>query len=493
MMHSVYWMSRSLILITFFLNDTVALRHREAPTYSEVTLEWAAPAQFTSSVQGRELLLQFSQAITGVDGETLPKQLSHWIEAVSVGYDTMLIRSSREVTYGVRSDGNLVVIRLEAAPIPEPVAVSENEEGELRLQILRAQLLMARGQNGAAQRLLEKVTATDPGSVSALSNLAQVEQQIGRWRRSSVLYDRVLQLDPRNAEARELRSEVLAEQASRIRGDTEIKKISGGWSEYLARFSAHALLKSNSRLGMAVDHVHTISSSGAFDRQRAELYFRQDFENGSNIQLSTFGTQRGQGGGIRYNRLDSMGDWSAQTDYQRPFWEFLETIEGYGVRDRAEIHRNQRLGPLVNSRWTVAWNRYGLPGVHGATESFAYDGAISVPVWRSNPYLAVEYGFDKESAHYAQQSSIPLVSREVHAGSVTGQVRLSRRFVAEGFAGFVRDRLGEHGRGPFMGTRLTRGGSGRLGFQLWFERRRNSVATGQIVSRAGGYIYWRFQ
>jgi hypothetical protein len=32
-----------------------------------------------------------------------------------------------------------------------------------------------------------------------------------------------------------------------------------------------------------------------------------------------------------------------------------------------------------------------------------------------------------------------------------------------------------------------------MGYQIWFEHRRNSVATGQVVNLAGAHFYWRFQ
>jgi hypothetical protein len=471
----------------------VAISHRESSSFAEITLRWPAPVEHTASVNGRELLLQFNRAIETPENTVLPEQLPLWIESVVLGFDTMLIRASRDVTYDVRAEGDALVIRLDTAPAREPVSGPEAEEGELRLQILRAQLLTARRQHGLAQHLLEELIANHPGNVPALSNLAQLEQQIGRWRRSSGLLDRVLQIDPHNEEARELRSEVLAEHASRIRAEAEIKSVSAGRTEHISRFSAHALLKSDLRLGMAVDYNHTTSSSGIYNRQRTELYLRRDFQRGSDIRLSGFGTRGQVGGGFRYSRTDYTGNFHAQAEYRRPFWEFLESIAGYGVRDRAEIHRNQRLDRMFDSRLTVALNRYGIDGNENIARSLAFDGGISRAVLHSNPHLALEYSFDKESVRGLDPGTIPLVSREVHAASIMGQVRFTRRLAAEGFWGFVRDRLGEHAQGPVVGSRLTRAGSSRLGFQFWFERRRNSVATGQIVNRAGAHVYWRFQ
>jgi hypothetical protein len=137
-------------------------------------------------------------------------------------------------------------------------------------------------------------------------------------------------------------------------------------------------------------------------------------------------------------------------------------------------------------------NRYGVDSIDNAARSMAYDGGISWAI-RSNPYIALEYSVDKESVGRLQQNTLPLVSREVHAGTIDTQFHLSRQILAEGSFGFVHDRLGEHAQGPFIGARVTRGGSSRLRVQAWFERRRNSVETGQVVNLAGASLNWRFQ
>ena len=487
----MFWACRSLALLVFFLNDTVAIQHREGPTLTEIVIEWPSPVEYTATADGRELLLQFNRPIDAPDTGKLAEQLPQWLEAVTASYDAVLLRASRDVIYDVRAEGSTIVIRMDAAPPKEPVPAAETEGGELRLDILRAQLLTAERQHGPAEQLLERLTTTHPRSVPALSSLGQVEQQIGRWRRAYDLYGRVLQLDPRNQDVRELRSEVLAEHGSRVGGDAEIKQITDERTERITRFAAQVLLRDDVRMGVVIDHNYTTIGGRDYNRDRAEVSGQHDSSGGSSYRLSAFGTRGRLGGGFRYDHADSAGTFYLQGDYRRPFWEFLETIAGYGTRDRAEIHRNQRLGRFLDARLTTALNRYSLRSTGNAAGSLAFDGGISRAMLRSNPYLALEYSFDKESVRHLQENTIPLVSREVHAGSINAQFRFSRRVVAEGFGGFVRDRLGQHGRGPFLGARVTRGGPSRLGLQVWFERRRNSVATGQIVNRAGAYVYWR--
>jgi hypothetical protein len=84
---------------------------------------------------------------------------------------------------------------------------------------------------------------------------------------------------------------------------------------------------------------------------------------------------------------------------------------------------------------------------------------------------------------------IPLVSREVHAPGVSLFRRLGRSLRADCFAGFAVDRLS--GSGPFLEARLS-GELGR-GFEggIAFERRLNSVNTGEVVHRLSARLTWK--
>jgi hypothetical protein len=58
-----------------------------------------------------------------------------------------------------------------------------------------------------------------------------------------------------------------------------------------------------------------------------------------------------------------------------------------------------------------------------------------------------------------------------------------------GFAGFALDRLG--GSGPVFGLNLNCTLSSRLELQLDFERRLNSVNTGEVMNLLSGHLIWK--
>jgi hypothetical protein len=114
------------------------------------------------------------------------------------------------------------------------------------------------------------------------------------------------------------------------------------------------------------------------------------------------------------------------------------------------------------------------------------DGNIGFSLLRGNPTLVARYGMDLESVQLRRTDALPIVSREVHAGSASLQQRIGRSLLAEATAGYAWDRRG--GDGPFGSGRITYDGPGRLGLQLWFERRLHTFSTSQRVTRAGADI-----
>ena len=159
---------------------------------------------------------------------------------------------------------------------------------------------------------------------------------------------------------------------------------------------------------------------------------------------------------------------------------------GDTTRDRAELHRDDRLGQRISLGLTGAVNRYGRGGTTGEARSLALDGNVGVSLLLGNPTLVARYGVNLESVHLRRTDALPVVSREVHAGSASLQQRLGRSLVAEATAGYAWDRRG--GAGPFGSGRIAYDGPGRLGLQLWFERHLHTFSTTQRVTRAGADI-----
>jgi hypothetical protein len=381
-----------------------------------------------------------------------------------------------------------VTIELTAAAAVDSERAPEQEEGERRLELLRAQLLVAEGRLGAAEAALTRFVTDHPTSVPGLTTLAQVEVQRGRWRAAERRLTGVLGLDPANEDVELLLAEIEGSQASRVRTDLEIKHVDGGQREESARLSGHARVTDGVRVGANFEGRRLTYLNSRTDRDRGEAFLQADFERGSLLRLSGFAGED-IGGGVAFAHPDAGGRTLAQVEYRRAYWEFVESIIGRGTRDRAEVRREQTLGSRFNLRGAAAANRYGLGGVADVATSLAAEAGAAVLMWPRNPSFGIDYALDAEAVRSLTPGTLPLVSREVHALGATTGVRFSRRLIGDAFAGYAWDRLG--GRGPFTGGRLTYGGPSRLGFEVWIDRRLNAVTTTERVTRAGAYLAWR--
>jgi len=460
----------------------------QSPGALRVHLDLPTSAPVASSTSGRELLLRFDRRLDLSDPGDLAKQAPGWIESVSTGFDTLLLRAARDVTFAVSQAGPRVTIEIAPAPFVEAALTPEQQDGERRLELLRAQVMVAEGRLAQALAALSRFVTANPSSVPGLTALAQVEAQRGRWRSAERRLSDALVLDPANEDAEDILREIQGPQASHVRSDIELKHVDGAQREESARLAGHARLTRTFRLGGSIERRRLEYLGARTERDRGDAFLQADFERGATLRLSGFASEQ-PGGGASFANPDALGRTLAQVEYRRAFWEFVESLPGDGTRDRAEVRREQPLGPRLTLRGAVAANRYGLNGVGDVATSLAAEGGAAVAVWPRNPSFGLDYAMDLESVRSLTPGTLPLVSREVHALGGTTFFRLSRRVTGDAFAGYSWDRLG--GSGPFTGGRLTYGGPSRLGAEVWIDRRLNVVTTTEKVTRAGAYLAWR--
>ncbi len=394
-------------------------------------------------------------------------------EHLRADYVGALLQSTRY------AEAALVLGQAAAAPAP---TTPEQRDGRLRLRVLSAQLLQAEARSGPAAAKLRLLLAEHPAYVPALLSLAQVERDRGRWRIADALLQRVLGVDPVNEDARRTRAELRGTHGGHLQLQTEWLQIAGGQREQRSRVSADDLIGGGVRLGTMVEQNLVTLAGQRYTRGRAEVFLQSELESGLELRTSGFATRGALGGGFRIGHGDGPRRTFMQADIRKPYWEAVEAVVGHSTRDRVEVHHDDQLGRRIALGMTGAVNRYGP----GEARSVALDGNAGFSVLPGNPTLVARYGLDLESIHLAQPDALPLVSREVHAGSATLQQRFGRALAAEASVGYAWDRRG--GAGPFGSGHITYDGPGRVGLQLWFERRLHTLSTSQRVTRAGANI-----
>ncbi|MFQ5738755.1 MAG: hypothetical protein ACE5JX_07045 [Acidobacteriota bacterium] len=475
------------------------------PQDATFVLAWSSPVGLRVSRRDRDLLLSFQKHLGDPRLDQVADRLSPWIEGMRAGYDTLLIRFVPGVAYELfeRADRIIVELARVSPPATEP---GESGQAAIRLDLLQAQLFAETGHVDRARRVLRELDQKHPDTPEILANLAGVESLIHHRRRASALYRKARNLAPHNEDILVAQEGILQSSRPRFTIDFFSRNVERGQLEKNLRLSAWSPIGhlttgfSYDRNEVEIEQVRRRDGTrGSFDgvRRRAKLFLEYDFEAGSSLQGEFYSQDGSSGYGLLYTSFDVFGTTRVAAHYRKPYWESVEGLINGAVRDRFQLERSQQLTARLAARAAVALNRYHLGGRDEASSSVALEAGVRYQF--PGPPLVIEYGLDAEY----QRSSLtlldssgqsfnpfPLESREIHFVDAGFEREWSDSIRAGGFAGFSWDRMG--GSGPFLGVRLDYEGSGHLGGRVEFDRRLNSVDTGQKVNRIALSLLWRF-
>jgi tetratricopeptide (TPR) repeat protein len=495
---------------------------------------------------GREVLLSFPRALPQVDASALQRRAEGLLAGVSVGFDTLLLHLAAGVT-ATRADsaGSLSLLlrrtsEATQAEIPEeqPFAATpgeglgavesggppsrapglRDEQGELRLRLLEAQLLAQTGQLAEARRRFEELRQAMPESAEPLNGLAGAAWRTGRWRQALGLYREALLIDPTDRWVADAAEAIERVHARRFRTDLEYREIRGGVDTGRATvvtggIGGHQPFGDGWRLGFSFDLAYvdasqvrrTDGSIGSFSglRHRAEMFVQHDGLDGKVFAGSLFVTGDTPGFGVRAELPDDRGVTTLRAEYRRPNWDFVQSLVGDGTRDRLAAGRRQQFTGDLTGRLDIGANRYGIEGDRDAASTFTVGGELRLGNLAGFRGLSTAYVFDgeyllgrDERIGAGGQSFAPLhiVDREIHAATV-GYSGARGTSAAEGVltyevsAGYGVDRYGK--AGPLV--------SGVLGYALGSVEVRLRGGYVQNIGRArstntviGASLTWIF-
>jgi hypothetical protein len=462
------------------------------------------PLPVQHRIEGAELLATFDGPVRVELDAAFVETSAGWIGGVQSGYDTLLVRAVRDVEYAVSSRADGLDLRV----IPRGAADPEGEaRARLRLSLLRAHWHAAGGDGDAELETLRALERQAPADVQVLTALGAAERRIGWRRMAEATFARALAADRADPEVRRQLAEIAVERAPRARLDVEHRDANGEWTTTSQRSEGARVLSDAVQVGGRLELLRFDAARvrlptgdiGAMRRvlQRGEAWVEVDTLGGSTWSACVAAAGSGLGLAAGVTRPQPSGRWTLQAEVNRPFWEFAEALAGDGTRDRAALERRQRLGRRADSWVTVSANRYAIAdGSHARTA--AVSGGVVMAVRDAAPYVAVSYGFDKESLAGATQrvdgagapfAPVPIVSREIHVPGVAVRQDIGRSVSFEAHAGYAVDRLG--GRGPVFEGRV-RVARSRFSADVGLDRRLQTLATTVTVTRMSASIGLRF-
>ena len=497
------------------------LRYEPAEDGFIITIRGDVGAPAGVLQEGRDLFLSFAKVAPAFDAPDLQRRAAAWLEGVSVGYDSLLLRLAPGVGVRIEAKDAILILTLSlgagaatSADAPKVGPHATDGTGALRLELLRAQLLLREQELSLARSRFAALRAAMPGRPEPLIGLASVERQVGHWRRSLELYREAVTVGGDTADLAAALREIEDAQASRASVDVERRTSRGGSLDApvtltLGQAKGFQRVEEAWRVGVDANTVEVRTAtvrrmSGALEsfsgsRNRADLSVQHDHIDGSVTIGALFLGSGNAGLGLQRRQPDDAGSTGFVAEWHRPSWAYVEGLIDGALRDRVSIFRIQRLRAELNGRIEFGFNRYHQrdDGELGRSTSFAAE--LRLDRLAGLPGLAAVYAVDGEyiDRRSARQTPsgetfapLPLLNREVHSVTIgytrNKGDRLAGGLVSfDGYAGFGSDRYGRSG--PIAAATLGYA-SGALELQLRGSHVRNVGRSRGSTSAVGGFV-----
>lgn len=209
------------------------------------------------------------------------------------------------------------------------------------------------------------------------------------------------------------------------------------------------------------------------------------------------------GAGIAGYLPDYYGTWGAGVEYNRPYWDYTETLIDYGTRDRVFVERVQRVAHNVNASLQVGANRYRLKGVPGtaaetiswtasASYRFPYMTCVTQLFGRNSAFYLNYFGFaEYETWGYRRRGidrqcffPMAITNQEQHILEISFARTLCRFFSFEASYGYSYDRLSPlHLLKPAYNAAITWNKRPGLTFKAFYDHSPSTSQAGQDVDR----------
>ena len=414
------------------------------------------------SEDGREITLRLKEAVDPNFVKAMNGQEPAWIESVSAGYDTLLIRTTRAARFETApADGGFTLKILRAGPT----------EGAAHASLVEARYLTSVGRTEEARAMLDNLRGSDVDDLDMTKARADADLADGDARAAVAHYSDALKTRPSDEGLHEALVDAREAFAPQIEAGGEYQRIEGAdrqWRAHLAgRASIGDALSLKGRIEAvdlddnAVTAPNGVIASFSGNRERGDLGLEDDFGGGWFGTASLFVEQDVIGGGIALEDRAVHAATLLQVNFQEPYWDYTEAIVNAGTRDSVSIGHRHDFENTWFVNLGVRANRYGTDGDDDVGKSVEVDAGLRWRLLEGPTKVSVGYGYEGEFVSDVEQRSdglggffapLPIGDRQVHSGDVRIDAEIAPNFTAGGYAGYAKDVEG--GSGLIAGLEL---------------------------------------
>lgn len=485
----------------------------------DLDLSGLGPVTLVPEPDRHGVLLRFARPLPDGAFDGLDTRLPDWIQSVSTGYDTVLLRTVTSVAAslaGTAPDRHLRLAALPAAPagyVAAGAAAGPADGPTVRLDVVRAQLRQRAGDYAGALQDLRTLDRGHPDDLDILPALADAEDTAGSWRNAWLIDHRITRLAPQSVDAAAAAADLYRANGQQIRVDNDLSISDGSDRQYSTVVQGRIQPTDRGEVGMSAEwrHLHDgqltradgTQQNVSMDKFQGDIYGLYRFDDDSAAKLSLLPATDSLGFEARYRTPAFTGQTTLTATYHRPYWDLVEGIADGGWVDRLELgHTRPVFGDLTASL-AARVSHYGINGDDDAASSAGFTGELSWPVpalpaW--SPALTLDYTVDGEYVTSRRTkvdqfgndfNPLPVPTHEIHTVSVEAVQTYWRVLTVDAVAGYAVDRFS--GNGPAVSLAISYAPLPALdmGVRASYEKVTGN-GTNTPTTRIGGYLAWHF-
>lgn len=409
-----------------------------------------------------EILFTFSEKLPEKSLIVLKKQMSPWIQDIQDGWNSILILGNPDVQFQAKVDGEHIYLTVVSK---KNLSKSSNNSLQTLSNLAKARLKLSQGDLKTSLDILHGLEKEKSYSPDLFILKSQTLHSAGYWMPALESLETAEAMYPKNEEIPPLKDEILFLHTPLLSIQQQMEYFKGTAVHHHSQLSAKVSLHKRKILfpnylsfmiRRTDTHIRSIIKQNGVqegfrgERLQGRLSLNHEYDNAKN-QLSIFLHEIGIGLEGAFHKHDFWGSTKAELSWNRPHWDYLETLAGNGSEDHLLLQRFQRINQRLSTTLTIDGHLYHLEKVSKAAKTLGINLSTYYFLLLDNPTLNLGYVFnaeyigkrvEKKRDNGESYYPLPLVDNENHTLNIESFYTFRQNFVFRGLVGYSIARFG---------------------------------------------------